>query len=274
MSMKTKLLSILALVALLGCDNGIKPASLDEIVQATCILHDGLGQGVLVGFNDMPTERVFLLTARHVATFNGAPKNEVHVRIANQCPMTITNSYNRWLTAKPGLDVAWIELNADEIASLRNKNSLKYIAITNGPNAIANKGILGTNANGFEDIIKAKRSSSSAVTLFFRNAQLDAVAENRIYDDGQFQSDYNNVYKIVRSRFVGAIASVNTPRGESGGAVAAKVKYGSTDYWVLGGVIIGGRDNPPTHCAIAPIGETLMEMRYCNRLLKDYPELW
>lgn len=272
--MKTKLLSILSLVALLGCDNGIKPASLDEIVQATCILHDGLGQGVLVGFNDMSSERVFLLTARHVATFNGAPKNEVHVRIANQCPMTITNSYNRWLTAKPGLDVAWIELNDDEIADLRMKNCLKYIAITNGPNTVADKGIPGTCANGFENIIKAKRSSTTTVTLFFRNARLDAVAENCIYDNGEFKADYNNSYNVVTSRFVGAIASVNTPKGESGGAVVAKVKYGSTDYWMLGGVIIGGRDNPPTHCAIAPIGETLIEMRYCNRLLKDYPGLW
>ena len=265
--MKTKLLSILALVALLGCDNGIKPASLDEIAQATCLLHDGDAQGVLVGFNDTPTERVILLTARHVATYKNAPRNEVHIKVGGRHPMTLKNSRNRWYTTAEGNDSAWIELEDEEIAQLRSNDALHYIAISEIPNMAKGNCIPGTGTNGYEKILSSGTSSTSKVTLFFRAERLDGEAQHILYTNGVFKSRIDPSQKPTISKFVEVIAPKSTPEGESGGAAFTSVTVQGRKYWLLSGIIIGGNEIHRNKCAVVPVDDALSDMRYPIRQL-------
>lgn len=246
------------------------PATLDDVAKATCLLHDGDAQGVLVGFNDFRDERVFLLTARHVATYKYAPPNHLNCSLCGYAT-TLRNTRGRWLTAKEGNDSAWIELTAEEIAELRATNALHYIAITNGPNAVAGKGISGTGACGYENIIMTSPCSSSPATLFFRNARYHGKAEHQLYVR-RFSSDYNTTYMTTTSKCITVTAPTITPKGESGGPVFAELSYCRRKYWMLSGIIIGG--SPKNESYVVPIDDAIDDMRYCHRKLCEEKQLW
>lgn len=252
----------------------VPPATLDEIAKASCLIHDGDGQGVLVGFNDRADERVFLLTARHVATYKYAPSNHINCTFGGHLKKTLKQTRDRWLTAKEGNDSAWLELSADEIAELRRDNALHYIAITNSPNTVEAKGVKGTGVRGYEEIVATTTATSTTVTLFFRNSRHHAEAIHEMCGMCTFESEYNVTYTNVRSKCICIIAPTNTPQGESGGPVFTKVKCGKQDYWMLSGLIIGGNSINPERCAVVPVDDAINDMRCCYRKLAELPELW
>lgn len=274
-------LTLLLLLLSIGCERqhpdktpAVAPATIEEIAQAVCLLNGNRGQGVLVGFNDRNYERVFLLTARHIATDKYAPDNRVDLIIGGQHTNRILNSKSRWFSTKEGVDTAWIELSDDEINDFRANNALHYIALTNGPNSASGKGIPGVGTKGYEEIVRQSTATSSIVTLFFRDERLRGEGMHNQCGKGKFYCDTNRKYTTVTSKCITVIAPKQTPRGECGGPAFTLIPYGRKSYWMLSGLIIGGNSIYTNNCAVVQLDEAVDEMRLGLHKLIDHPELW
>lgn len=274
----TRLSAVLSVSTLLVCgcakeSTQIPPASLAEIADATFTINGGIGQGVFVGFNDHGSERIFFLTARHVATYANISESTLNLMVGGKNPMPINTSKDRWLITNPKYDTTWFELTPEETNALAQANGLRYITLNTPTNTIAGKGIVGTGLWEYERHPPATPSSTDDIRLTF-GSQL-VLATNRFPNVSTqiLGIDTNRSFrKCPTSCFV--VTSQRTAyHGESGGAAFIRQPLGNKSYWLLVGLIAGGNPNDPV-TAVSPLGETAIVMRSGSNKLIDHPELW
>ena len=112
------LLTSLPFLAGSGCAGEKDMTKVTAARPTTASLNADTGRGVLLAGS--PTGSVFLLTARHVATYRGQFRHDID--LAFECldgktvHRRLKGGERRWLTtAKPEIDLAWIELKEDEL---------------------------------------------------------------------------------------------------------------------------------------------------------------
>ena len=275
----TRLSAVLPVCALLVCgcakeSSQVPPASLAEIVDATFTINGGIGQGVFVGFNDHGSERIFFLTARHVATYANISESTLHLVVGGKKPMPIKTTKDRWLITNPLYDTTWFELTPDETNALAKANGLRYITLNTPTNAIAGKGIVGTGLWEYECQPTPPVSRSDDIRLTFGSSLVQATNQYPLVCTQVLTADTNRVFKECPTRCFVVTAHRTANHGESGGATFIRQSIGNQTYWLLVGLIAGGNKNDPIATAVSPLDETAAVMRYGSTKLKDHPELW
>ena len=87
------------------------------------------GRGVFVGYKQNEMERVFFLTARHVATSPGLTETTLDLAIGTNTHWSVRAAKKRWYTGAKKFDFAWFELTDEECKDLAERNALKYIPL-------------------------------------------------------------------------------------------------------------------------------------------------
>ena len=112
------LLTSLPFLAGSGCVREKDRIKVPDARPTTATINANIGRGVLLAGS--PTGSVFFLTARHVATYHELFRHDID--LAFECldgktvHRQLKDGERRWLTtAKPEIDLAWIELREDEL---------------------------------------------------------------------------------------------------------------------------------------------------------------
>ena len=275
----TRLSSALSVSALLVCgcakeSTQIPPASLAEIADATFTINGGIGQGVFVGFNDHADERIFFLTARHVATYANISESTLKLVIGGKNPMPIKTTKDRWIITNPKYDTTWFELTPEETNALAKANGLRYITLNTPTNAIAGKGIVGTGLYEYERHPTPPISKTDDIRLTFGSELVMATNRYPRVKTQILEGAVNRTFRHCPTSCFVAIARRTANHGESGGAAFIRQTFGNQTHWLLVGLIAGGNALDPIATAIVPLDETAIAMRYGSTKLADHPELW
>lgn len=275
----THLPTILFTTALLVCGCAretpqVPPASLAELVDATFTINGDIGQGVFVGFNDHGSERIFFLTARHVATYARISESTLNLMLGGKKPMKIKTAKDRWFITNPKYDTTWFELSPEETNALAQANGLRYITLNTPTNAIAGKGIVGTGLWEYERHPSTESSSTDDIRLTFGSQLAQATNSYPKVSIQVLASEYNRNFRECPTACFVVTAKRTANHGESGGAAFIRQTLGNKTYWLLVGLIAGGNANNPIVTAVSPLDETAIVMRYGSTKLIDHPELW
>lgn len=275
----THLSRVLCATALLVCGCAketpqVPPASLAEIADATFTINGGIGQGVFVGFNDHGSERIFFLTARHVATYARISESTLNLMVGGKHPMKIKTAKDRWFITHPKYDTTWFELSPEETNALAQANALRYITLNTPTNTIAGKGIVGTGLWEYERHPSTKSSSTDDIRLTFGSELVQATNSYPGVTNLVLSSDYNRKFRECPTACFVVTAKRTANHGESGGAAFIRQTLGNRTYWHLVGLIAGGNANDPIVTAVTPLDATAAVMRYGTTRLIDHPELW
>ena len=101
-----------------GCGRDLPHQKVAGARPTTISINGSLGRGVLL--SNSSTGIVFLLTARHVATYKGCFKGDLTIdfecRDGKHVTKRIVQGEKRWMTtARPDIDMAWIQLRKEEL---------------------------------------------------------------------------------------------------------------------------------------------------------------
>ena len=249
--------------------NLIKPSSIEEVSQSVfTIIYKGIphGQGLLVGLDEDKNDRVFFLTARHVVTFESISSSELRLDFGRNGNASIITKADRWYTAPRDFDVAWFELTQEEKKMLTDRGLLDYIPLYR-----SNK--KGSWAIELHKYAKENPNSIVRTTMFY---QKDAI-DGRMYlknsgkaplpfpHNQHLKSSYNLVFLVDTK-------NICKP-GDSGGAVFIQCKIRDEEFWLLGGILVGGNTNRHVN-AILPIDIVIKTILFDSRRLVDFPEYW
>lgn len=284
MSMKpstvlTRLSAVLCASALLVCGCAkeapqVPPASLAEIADATFTINGGIGQGVFVGFNDHDCERIFFLTARHVATYARISESTLNLTLGGKNPMKIKTAKDRWFITNPKYDTTWFELSPEETNALAQANGLRYITLNTPTNAIAGKGIVGTGLWEYERHPSTESSATDDIRLTFGSQLVQATNSYPSVAIQNLSAEHNRKFRECPTSCFVATAKRTANHGESGGAAFIRQTLGNQTYWLLVGLIAGGNEKNPIVTAVVPLDVPADVMRYGSTRLIDHPELW
>ena len=127
------------LICAAGCNRMPAPASADDLRKACCVFSTDsgrlIGGGVFVGIEDDGRQRMFCLTALHVAVMTDSEHTgsfyrqsgsmRLHVAGKEREEIKIEPRFdeNRWFAESSHRDVAWVEIAPTELASWRDKGA-------------------------------------------------------------------------------------------------------------------------------------------------------
>ena len=246
------------------------PASIDEISKSTFTINyngEPHGKGLLVGINDgKDNDRIFFLTARHVATYKSIANSELNLSFGTNGNISVCTKKHRWYTTPREFDMAWFELTSAEKEEFSKKNLLNYIPI----HLSARKG------SWAQELHKYAIENSNAVVsvkMFYRDVIMDGKINMRDSGIAPLPFPYNKYLKKCGV----CVFLANTRRicdpGDSGGAVFIQCEIEKNSYWLLCGIVVGG-DRERHVNAIQPIDELVKILRFDSRRLIDFPEYW
>lgn len=283
-----KCLCVLSLM-LVGCSGGAGvscalPATTEEISKATVNIGGVIGQGVLVGRRvgqSGTRERVFLLTARHVVTYEkSADASRLWFRDRQKgVDFSLTVDKTRWMTAAdPDFDLAWLELTDEECSRLKASVGLAYVSLENEPSEGRGSAIRGTGTMRLEESVRRRQlHQDAAAHLFFRGGALSGVLHPATNGPCRISIDSNKVLKAIRPWVVGATTAegkVARP-GDSGGAAFCRVSLGGREYWMLAGLMIGGTIQAGVpYSLVYPLDVLCNKIGRTSRRLVDLPDYW
>lgn len=252
-----------------------KPASIEDISKAVFSIHyqdAPHGMGMLVGINDLNKERVFLLTARHVATYNTLSNSKLTLDFVSSGKISIQGKSDRWYTAAKNIDVAWVELSEEEKSEFRKRNLLNFILFGQAPCA-STAMIKGSWALGMLQFAKENPDANVLVKMFYQQDVIDGDLSMKNIGVAPLPFRYNRNMKMCNILVALARTSQLCKPKDSGGPVFMQYQTGDRKFWLLCGLIVGGNREMNVN-AIQPIDEVIREIRFSSRRLIDFPEYW
>ena len=254
------------------------PATLEEIQQTVCRLRSqGIvhGLGIFVGFKADDVDRVFLLTARHVATVGDVADTELHVDVGTNTNYTIRTERSRWDTTDLEYDYAWFELDEGEKARLRDVNGLRYIPVATNAASVTNACINGTGILDFARFCNDRREGNPQVTTFYRGGisrgeiAIDSYGVNTIF------FPHNRNLKSCECPVVSCSSDVRVEEGDSGSPVFGLYKFGRTNYYLLTGLVnANSREANSSDFATQPLDQVVRYMGYVHIKLSRNESWW
>lgn len=145
-----------------GCEETVSDA-----VVRLCDRGSVAGGGVLVGFVRDGEERVFLLTARHVATYSNLIDRVLELRIGRLTCVVATNR-QRWMCARKNCDAAWMELTEDEKTAWREKGALKYIPLAIPDTGPTEAMLPNTGTLDYAGLVAKEPGAKPEVHMFYK----------------------------------------------------------------------------------------------------------
>lgn len=222
--------------------------------------YGGAGRGVIVGYSDAGVERVFLLTARHVATFGDLISKDMSIRFSANDEWKFPSNNSRWLTCERDIDAAWVELNHSEIEDLRNRGLLKNVSLSDG---VVN----------YQDYLKQNDGNEKNVRMLLRDGEENGSMRIAPAKKAPIPFLYNRNLRTaiipileVRSR------KLITP-GDSGCPVFMNRKrfFGKSEALI--GLGVGGNSILQIS-AVMPMDDIVKAIKSGGRRLIDHSELW
>ena len=266
---------VLLILSLYGCSkpaspNLSRPASIDEISKSVfTINYNGIphGKGVLVGLNnEIGNEKVFFLTARHVATYGSIANTQLDICFGEKGNIAINTKTDRWYTAPKEFDMAWFELSPVEKVRFSKKNLLNYIPLHRC-------GQKGSWTQALQKYAKENPNGVVNAKMFYRDGIIDGEICMQDFGIAPLPFPHNQrLKKCDILVFLAKVPKICTP-GDSGGATFIQCRVDGKEYWLLCGIVAGG-DTERQVNAIQPIDEVIRTIRFDSRRLIDFPEYW
>lgn len=223
----------------------------------------GIGCGVFVGYKDELGHHVFLLTARHVATFSDLINKEINILIGrNRTPWKIKSLRERWRTSsRDYLDAAWMELTEEDASEIKKIGLGEYIDI-NSSSCVEYEKLL--NELAFNSV-KGYMHLQSGVE------EGELTLQKPIRPPMPFC--YNRNLLNANIPIVPFKSSKLALPGDSGCPVFIEKKKNDCVELGLVGLAVGGNSNLKIS-AIMPLDEVTAAIREGGVRLVDHPELW
>lgn len=213
------------------------------------------GRGILVGYKSGIREKVFLLTARHVATFEDLIDKEMTLYLDWTKKWKVTSKKDRWLTCRRELDAAWMELNEKEFSELRDRGLLNYIHL----DEILDYGQLCRNCEG----------SRVSTKMFFKDGVETGEMIVEVPRSAPIPFLFNHNLHICEIPIVRVYSDNLTTPGDSGCPAFIE----TADGWRLVGLVVGGNENLRVN-AVMPLDEVVGAIMIGGDKLVNHPELW
>lgn len=222
--------------------------------------YGGAGRGVMVGYSEAGNERVFLLTARHVATFGDLISKDMSIRFSANDEWKFPSNNSRWLTCSRDIDAAWVELNHSEIEDLRNRGLLKNASLSNG---VVN----------YQDYLKQNDGNEKKVRMLLRDGEENGSMRIAPAKKAPIPFLYNRNLRTASIPILEVRSEKMITPGDSGCPVFMNRKrlFGKSE--VLIGLGVGGNSILQIS-AVMPMDDIVKAIKSGGRRLIDHPELW